>query len=145
MGFSHRTGQWGYRYRAIDAGGQVIDVLLRTHRDLDSARTFFVLAAHRRRRAPEEVITDNRPADGRAVRDAVPWVDEGPAAADARAPIDPHAATHARGGRTGTGGAAGPIGAPPDAGAGGGTGTQMPPRVAATIYMWLADRLRVAA
>jgi hypothetical protein len=39
----------------------------------------------------------------------------------------------------------GPIGAPPDAGAGGGTGTQMPTRVAATIYMWLADRLRVAA
>ena len=34
-------GSWAYRYRAIDGHGQVVDVLLRAHRDLDSARAFF--------------------------------------------------------------------------------------------------------
>ncbi len=65
-------GKWAYLYRAIDAAGQVVDVLLRTHRDLDSARAFFVLATSRRRAAPEEVITDKHPAYVRAVRDEVP-------------------------------------------------------------------------
>jgi transposase-like protein len=31
-------------YRAIDEDGQVVDVLLREHRDLDSARAFFARA-----------------------------------------------------------------------------------------------------
>src|SRR5687767_8730562 len=29
-------GRWAYLYRAIDEDGQVVDVLLREHRDLDS-------------------------------------------------------------------------------------------------------------
>ena len=65
-------GAWAYRYRAIDERGQVVDVVLRTQRDLDSARAFFVLATYRRRSAPEEVITDKHPADVRAIRDEVP-------------------------------------------------------------------------
>ncbi len=65
-------GKWAYLYRAIDEHGQVVDVLLRTQRDLDSARAFFVLAVYRRRRAPEEVITDKHPAYVRAIRDEVP-------------------------------------------------------------------------
>ena len=64
-------GTWAYLYRAIDEHGQVVDVLLRAHRDLDSARAFFVLAVYRRRRAPEEVITDKHPAYVRAIRDEV--------------------------------------------------------------------------
>jgi IS6 family transposase len=64
-------GTWAYRYRALDAHGQVVDVLLRTHRDLASARACFVLAVYRRRRAPKEVITDQHPAAVRALRDAV--------------------------------------------------------------------------
>ncbi len=64
-------GQWAYLYRAIDEAGQVVDVLLRTHRDLDGARAFFVLATDRRHALPEEVITDKHPAYVRAVRDAV--------------------------------------------------------------------------
>ncbi len=64
-------GKWAYRYRAIDEHGHVIDVVLRTHRDLASARAFFVLATYRRRTTPEEVITDKHPAYVRAVRDEV--------------------------------------------------------------------------
>jgi transposase-like protein len=37
-------GTWASLYRAIDEHGQVVDVLLCTHRDLASARAFFVLA-----------------------------------------------------------------------------------------------------
>ena len=62
-------GKWAYLYRAIDEADQVVDVLLRTHRDLDSARAFFVLATSRRHAVPEEVITDKHPAYVRAVRD----------------------------------------------------------------------------
>jgi IS6 family transposase len=65
-------GQWAYLYRAVDEAGQVVDVLLRTHRDRDSARAFFVLATYRRHALPEEVITDKHPAYVRAVRDEVP-------------------------------------------------------------------------
>jgi len=65
-------GKWAYLYRAIDEADQVVDVLLRTHRDLDSARAFFVLATYRRHALPEEVITDKHPAYVRAIRDEVP-------------------------------------------------------------------------
>jgi transposase-like protein len=34
-------GRWAYVYRAVDETGQVVDVLLRARRDLDSARAFF--------------------------------------------------------------------------------------------------------
>src|SRR5919202_635529 len=37
-------GRWTYSYRAIDEEGQIVDVLLREHRDLDSARAFFARA-----------------------------------------------------------------------------------------------------
>ena len=49
----------------------MVDVLLRTHRDRDSARACFVLATYRRHALPEEVITDKHPAYVRAVRDEV--------------------------------------------------------------------------
>ena len=65
-------GKWAYLYRAIDAAGQVVDVLLRARRDLASARAFFVLATYRRRAAPDEIVTDKHPAYVRAVREEVP-------------------------------------------------------------------------
>ncbi len=65
-------GKWAYLYRAIDEHGQLIDVLLRAQRDLDSARAFFVLATYRRRANPDEVITDKHPAYARAIREEVP-------------------------------------------------------------------------
>ncbi len=65
-------GKWAYRYRAIDEAGQVVDIVLRTHRDVDSARAFFVLATYRRRSTPDEGSTDKHPAYARAIRDEVP-------------------------------------------------------------------------
>ncbi|MGN6361866.1 MAG: DDE-type integrase/transposase/recombinase, partial [Thermomicrobiales bacterium] len=68
-----RVGRkWAYLYRAIDAHGQIIDVLLRARRDLASARAFSVLATYRRRATPDEIITDKHPAYVRAVREEVP-------------------------------------------------------------------------
>jgi len=65
-------GRWAYLYRSIDEHGQVVDVLLRAHRDLDSARAFFILATYRRRTTPEAIIIDKHPAYVRAIRDEVP-------------------------------------------------------------------------
>ena len=61
-------GRWAYLYRAVDEGGQVIDVLLRAQRDLASAEAFFIRATARRQTVPTEVITDKHQAYVGAVR-----------------------------------------------------------------------------
>ena len=54
-----RVGRsWTYLYRAVDEAGQVVDVLLREKRDLESAKAFFKQAIKRRGVVPEEVVTD---------------------------------------------------------------------------------------
>jgi IS6 family transposase len=60
-------GRWGYLYRAVDGRGQVIDVLLREHRDLDSARAFFTQAMARREVQPRTVVTDKHAGYPKAV------------------------------------------------------------------------------
>src|SRR5687767_6738153 len=65
-------GAWASLYRAVDETGQVVDVLLREHRDLDSARAFLRQARRRRAARPGTVITDKHPAYGRAVRRHAP-------------------------------------------------------------------------
>ncbi len=65
-------GQWAYLYRAMDEYGQVIDVFLRAHWDLDSAKAFLAQAIERRGVTPTEVITDSHQAYQWAVRDAAP-------------------------------------------------------------------------
>jgi transposase, IS6 family len=62
------AGRWVYLYRAVDEYGQVVDVLLREHRDLESARAFFDQAIARRGVRPRVVITDKHAAYRRAVR-----------------------------------------------------------------------------
>jgi transposase-like protein len=52
------NGVWRYVYRAIDQDGQVIDVLVSTHRDADSARRFFQRALSTLKATPCEVVTD---------------------------------------------------------------------------------------
>src|SRR5688500_13957116 len=61
-------GRWAYLYRAVDETGQVVDILLREHRDLASARAFLAQATQRRNARPHTVVTDKHPAYGRAVR-----------------------------------------------------------------------------
>ena len=61
-------GRWAYLYRAVDEGGQVMDVLLRAQRDLASAEAFFIRATARRQTVPTEVVTDKHQAYVGAVR-----------------------------------------------------------------------------
>ena len=54
-----RVGKtWAYLYRAVDEAGQVVDVLLREKRDLESAKAFFVQATKRRGVVPDEVVPE---------------------------------------------------------------------------------------
>jgi transposase-like protein len=55
------NGVWRYVYRAIDQHGQVIDVLLSTHRDATAARRFFTQALRTLQVTPSEVVTDAAP------------------------------------------------------------------------------------
>ena len=61
-------GRWMYLYRAIDAAGQVVDVLLRPQRDLERARAFFDQATARRGVRPKVVIPDKHASYRRAGR-----------------------------------------------------------------------------
>ena len=65
-------GQAAHRYRVIDEHGQMVDVVLRIHRDLASAHACFILATFRRRTLPKEMITDKHPAYVRAMREEMP-------------------------------------------------------------------------
>lgn len=68
-----RVGKtWAYLYRAVDEAGQVVDVLLREKRDLESAETFFTQAIKRRSIVPDEVVTDKHRAYLRALRQHAP-------------------------------------------------------------------------
>jgi transposase-like protein len=64
-----RVGKaWAYLYRVVDGAGQVVDVLLREKRDLESAKAFFEQAIKRRGVAPDEVVTDKHRGYLRAVK-----------------------------------------------------------------------------
>jgi IS6 family transposase len=65
------NGVWRYVYRTVDQHGQVIDVLVSTHRDVASARRFFptALGAHR---VPVDVTTDRAPALANVIEDLIP-------------------------------------------------------------------------
>jgi transposase-like protein len=64
--------KWTYLYRAVDEEGQVVDVLLREKRDLESAEAFFAQAIKRRGVVPIEVVTDKHRAYLRAVKQHAP-------------------------------------------------------------------------
>ena len=68
-----RVGKtWAYLYRAVDESGQVVDVLLREKRDLESAKAFFEQAINRRGVVPNEVVTDKHRAYLQAVKQYAP-------------------------------------------------------------------------
>lgn len=64
--------RWAYLYRAVDDAGQVVDVLLREKRDVESAKAFFDQAIKRRSVVPDEVVTDKHRAYLRAVKQHAP-------------------------------------------------------------------------
>ena len=65
------NGVWRYVYRAVDQHGQVIDVFVSRHRDIESARRFFTtaMAAHG---VPAEVITDRAAALANVIDELLP-------------------------------------------------------------------------
>ncbi len=56
----------------MDEAGQVVDVLLREKRDVESAQAFFEQAIKRRGIVPEKVVTDKHRAYLRAVKQHAP-------------------------------------------------------------------------
>ena len=71
MLFFRGRDQW-YLYRVVDEHGQVVDVLLRDHRDTASAEAFFEQALGRSGQAPSAIITDHHQPYVKAIRRSVP-------------------------------------------------------------------------
>jgi len=71
MFFFRGTDKW-YLYRAVDEHGQVVDVLLRDHRDTASAEAFFEHALGRSGQVPSAIITDHHQPYVKAIQRAVP-------------------------------------------------------------------------
>jgi putative transposase len=71
MFFFRGKDKW-YLYRAVDEHGQVVDVLLREHRDTASAEAFFEQALGRSGHVPQTIITDNHQPYVRAIQRTVP-------------------------------------------------------------------------
>jgi transposase-like protein len=71
--FCFRGQQKLYLYRAVDAQGQVIDVLLRDKRDRASAEAFFRQALARTDVTPTAVITDYHQPYVKAVATVIPF------------------------------------------------------------------------
>ncbi len=70
--FLFRRSEKRYLYRAVDQHGQVIDVLLRAHRDLHSAETFFHRALATSQIQPTTVVSDHHQPYVKAVAATVP-------------------------------------------------------------------------
>ena len=70
--FLFRKGQKRYLYRAIDEDGVVVDVLLRDHRNTDSANAFFRQAIERTGVVPNQVVTDHHQPYIKAVATTCP-------------------------------------------------------------------------
>ncbi len=58
-----------YLWRAVDAEGEVLDVLLQTKRDTKAARKLMRKLLKRQGMAPDEWVTDKNPAYGAALRE----------------------------------------------------------------------------
>ena len=71
MFFFRGKDKW-YLYRAVDGHGQVVDVLLREHRDTASAEAFFEQALGRSGQVPSAIVTDHHQPYVKAIRRTVP-------------------------------------------------------------------------
>jgi len=64
-------GRWCYLYRAIDADGNLVDLMLSETRDMDAAKRFFTRARAVVGHVPERVTTDGHDAYPRAIRETL--------------------------------------------------------------------------
>jgi putative transposase len=65
------AGSWCYLYRAIDRDGNLVDVRLSEHRDMDGAKRFFEQAVETVGHAPDRVTTDGHDSYPRAIRETL--------------------------------------------------------------------------
>ncbi|WP_327011869.1 IS6 family transposase [Dactylosporangium sp. NBC_01737] len=66
------SGVWRYVYRAVDQGGQVIDVLVSARRDAAAARRFLRRSMTMLKVRPTEVVTDAAPVYPAVLDELVP-------------------------------------------------------------------------
>src|SRR4028119_2501181 len=64
-------GVWKYLYRAIDRDDNLVDSMLREHRDMDAAKRFFKGALESAEQVPERVTTDGHDSYPRAIRETL--------------------------------------------------------------------------
>jgi transposase-like protein len=71
-GFMFRGAEKRYLYRAVDQHGEVIDVLLREHRDLAAAEAFFHRALATSALVPTTIVSDHHQPYVKAVKRTTP-------------------------------------------------------------------------
>ncbi len=64
-------GRWCYLYRAMDEDGNLVDSLLRAHRDMESAQAFFEQALGVAQTPPHRVVTDRLASYPRAIAEVL--------------------------------------------------------------------------
>jgi len=64
-------GRWCYLYRAMDEDGNLVDSLLREHRDMESAQAFFEQALGVTQAPPNRVVTDRLASYPRAISEVL--------------------------------------------------------------------------
>ncbi|MGW9499312.1 IS6 family transposase [Streptomyces prasinus] len=65
------NGEWKYLWRAVDAGGAVLDILVQNQWDTAAARRFFRRLLKRAGAVPQVVVTDKLPSYGAAHREVM--------------------------------------------------------------------------
>ncbi|GAA2921257.1 IS6 family transposase [Streptomyces enissocaesilis] len=66
------NGELKYLWRAVDAGGNVLDILVQNRRDKAAARRFFCHLMKKTRAVPRVVVTDKLRSYGAAHREVMP-------------------------------------------------------------------------
>jgi putative transposase len=69
------NGEQKYLWRAVDADGQVLDILVQTRRDKAAARRFFRKLLKKTRSVPRVIVTDKLKSYGAAHREVMPSVE----------------------------------------------------------------------
>ncbi|MFJ8856483.1 IS6 family transposase [Streptomyces sp. NPDC102437] len=69
------NGEQKYLWRAVDADGTVLDILVQNRRDTAAARRFFRRLLKKTRTVPRVVVTDKLRSYGAAHREVMPWVE----------------------------------------------------------------------
>lgn len=63
-------GSWCYLYRGIDEDGNLVDVRLSAHRDMQGTKAFFAKALDLQEEAPQKVATEGAASYPRAIKEA---------------------------------------------------------------------------